>query len=359
MIKQDILDFLTFLKTYIVSRIIFIGVVFEKIKDIIVAILIVRRGKYSNSFLNSSFFIMVVSIIIGGPVIAESHPAITRVFAKDKEAPVEILALESDIYSMPFRTSISQKSRDKVEKYEVKGGDTLDSISKLFDISVDTIKWANDIKTDTIKPGEVLDIPPITGIVHKVRSGDTVYSIAKKYKTEAQNIVNFPFNDFSDLDTFGLTVGQNIYVPNGVIEPEKPAINRPYIPFQPQIASGQQGSGSFIWPTSGIITQNPIWYHMALDIANPSAPPIIASDGGTVTYSGCLNWGYGCHIIIDHGNGYQTLYGHMSYLGVSVGQNVGKGETIGTMGSTGMSTGTHLHFEIRSGGQILNPLDFL
>jgi len=98
---------------------------------------------------------------------------------------------------------------------------------------------------------------------------------------------------------------------------------------------------------------------MALDIENASAPSILAADTGTVTYSGCLNWGYGCHIIVDHANGYQTLYGHMSFLGASVGQAVSQGQSIGRMGSTGRSTGTHLHFEIRSGGTLLNPLNFL
>lgn len=358
MIGKELREYISFLRNYFVSHIIRFGVFFEKTKDVIVAILVIRRGKYSSSFLNTSFVILVVSIVIGGPVIAESHPALTKVFSRNREAPTEVSTISSDIYSMPFQTYISQKSRDRVESYEVKPGDTLDSIAKLFDISVDTIKWANNLKNDMIKPGQLLDIPPVTGVVHKVKSGDTVYSIAKKYKTGAQNIVNFPFNDFSDLETFGLTPGQLLYVPGGVIEPEKPVFTRPSTPHVPQIAAGQQGSGSFLWPTSGGITQYPVWYHMAVDIANPTAPPILAADSGTVIYSACLNWGYGCHIIIDHGNGYQTLYGHLSYLGVSPGQNVSKGEIIGTMGSTGRSTGTHLHFEIRSGGQLLNPLTF-
>ncbi len=98
---------------------------------------------------------------------------------------------------------------------------------------------------------------------------------------------------------------------------------------------------------------------MALDIANNAAPAILASDTGTVTYTGCLAYGYGCHIIVDHANGYQTLYAHLSSIEVSAGQVVTKGERIGVMGSTGRSTGTHLHFEIRSGGVLMNPLGFL
>jgi murein DD-endopeptidase MepM/ murein hydrolase activator NlpD len=98
---------------------------------------------------------------------------------------------------------------------------------------------------------------------------------------------------------------------------------------------------------------------MALDLANPSSPPVISADTGVVSFAGCINWGYGCHIIVDHGNGYQTLYAHLSSINVSVGQSVGRGEGIGIMGSTGRSTGTHLHFEIRSGGVLQDPLAYL
>ena len=98
---------------------------------------------------------------------------------------------------------------------------------------------------------------------------------------------------------------------------------------------------------------------MAADIANNAMPAVIASDTGTITFAGCLQYGYGCHVIIDHGNGYQTLYSHLSSIGVSPGQAVNQGSQIGIMGSTGRSTGIHLHFEIRSGGVLLNPLNFL
>ena len=98
---------------------------------------------------------------------------------------------------------------------------------------------------------------------------------------------------------------------------------------------------------------------MAVDIANRSAPPVVAGDAGTVSYAGCLRWGYGCHVIINHTGGYQTLYGHLSSYNISPGQKVGRGQIIGIMGSTGRSTGTHLHFEVRRNGVLLNPLSFL
>jgi len=351
---QDIGLFLIFLRDYFKSRLLGFGEGFEKIKDLMVAFLIAKRGKYSQSFLNTSFFILVASTLIGGPIIAENNPFIS---ALDTEKnPYQAEEVSYNPYEGSLRTVISVKPRSGIENYLVKSGDTLASIAKKFDISIDTIKWANNLKTDVIKPSQSLKIPPVTGVVHKVVSGENIYTIAKKYKTTAQSIVNFPFNDFTDLDTFGLTAGQTLYVPDGIIEEEQPKIGPR---FYAQIQAGVKGTSNFIWPTSGMITQSPVWYHMAVDIANPGAPAILASDTGTVVFSGCVRYGYGCHIVIDHGNGYQTLYGHMSSLGVSAGQAVSQGQVIGVMGSSGMSSGTHLHFELRSGETLLNPLNFL
>ena len=350
---QEIKEFLSFFKNYLIARLIFFGVNFEKIKDLIVALLIVKRGKYSSSFLNSSFLILVAATFIGGPIIAENNPFVSSYQNIDH---YQAAMVSYNPYGGTLGTIISAKPRDKIENYVVKSGDTLAAIAKRFDVSVETIKWANNLKTEAIKPGDVLKIPPVTGVVHKVSSGETVYSIAKKYKVDPQNIVNFPFNDFADLDTFALNVGQILYVPGGVIEEEKPVAAPRFVA---QIQAGVKGTSNFIWPTSGIITQYPVWYHTALDIANSSMPAILAADSGTVSYAGCVRYGYGCSIIIDHGNGYQTLYAHLSSIGVSVGQAVSQGQQIGVMGSTGRSTGPHLHFEIRRGGQLLNPLDFL
>ncbi len=349
---KEIGEFIVFLKDYFFSRLLNAGRIFESIKDLIVAFLIVKRGKYSSSFLNTSFLVIVAAAVVGGPIIAENTPFFQSI--NNQKNNYQALVVSYNPYAGSLGTVFSVKPRDKVEDYTVRGGETLDSIAKRFDISVDTIKWANNLKSDLIKPGQILKIAPVTGIVHRVASGETIYTIAKKYNTNAQNILNFPFNSFDDLDTFSLIAGQTLYVPGGTIEPEKPAYK-----FIAQIQAGVRGSSNFIWPTSGSITQYYVWYHQALDIANSSAPPVIAADSGTVVYAGCLNWGYGCHVIIDHGNGYQTLYGHLSSYSVEAGNSVGQGSQIGIMGSTGRSTGTHLHFEIRSGGQILDPLNFL
>lgn len=352
--KDDVRDYFRFLGHYILAKWHLFSHMFEHVKDALVSFLVAKRGKYQQSFLHTTFVLVVAALWVAGPIIAEYNPLIGTVDQTPGTGSSIISAQELGDTANTV-TRISQKPRDQVEQYRVQSGDSLSEIAKKFDVSVESVKWANDMKDDEITTGNTLKIPPVSGIVHKVKSGDTIYSIAKYYNTDAQKIVNYPFNDFSDPDTFAIVPGQTLIVPDG--SPHKEAA--PYRPSIPQYLAGRPGSGSFIWPTSGGITQYPVWYHMALDIANSASPPIIAADSGTVSYSGCIGWGYGCHVIIDHANGFQTLYGHMSSLGVSVGQGVNKGQQIGIMGSTGRSTGTHLHFEIRSGGALQNPLGYL
>jgi murein DD-endopeptidase MepM/ murein hydrolase activator NlpD len=352
---QDLSAFACFLKDYFFTRLVSFGRWFEGMKDIIVALLVVKRGKYSSSFLNTSFFVLVAAGVIAGPTIAENNP-FSPLLGQKYQPQNQSTVVSYNPYETALSTVISSKPRDKIVDYSVVSGDTLASIAKKFGISVDTIKWANNLKGDMIKPDQVLKIAPVTGVVHKVVSGDTVYTIAKKYGINAQNIVNFIFNEFTDPDTFGLQVGQLLYVPDGVIEEERPKY---FAPTYAQVQAGVRGTSNFIWPTNGVITQYPSWYHMALDIANNALPPVLASDTGTVTFAGCLQYGYGCHVVVDHANGFQTLYAHLSSIAVSAGQTVGQGQQIGNVGSTGRSTGPHLHFEVRSGGQLLNPQNYL
>lgn len=331
------------------------GTWFETNKDVIVDILMARRGGYQRPFLHFSVSVLVVAAIISAPIIANAYPG-GNAQALANFTPPSAVVSSLDLTEYGVQTQVSEKPRDQIISYTVQSGDTLSTVSQKFGVSIDTVKWSNDLKRDNLSVGQTLKIPPVSGMVHKVREGETVYSIAKKYKTDAQKIVNFPFNDFTDLDTFALSVGQTLIVPDGVMPEAAPIIAPARYSFSP-LAAG--GSGQFSWPTVGVITQYPIWYHMAFDIANPSAPPITAAGDGKVILVQYLTYGYGRHVIIDHGDGLSTLYGHMIEIYVKQGDSVSRGQVVGKMGSTGRSTGTHLHFEVRKNGTTVNPTSFL
>ena len=325
---------------------------FEVGKGILVEYLYQKRGKYARPLVHSGLMILeVVGVTLGPVVIANTLPS-----ADGTGVPM-VLGTSTDMTA----TLISDKPRAEVSEYQVQEADTLGSIAEKFGVSLESVLWANDMtEKSKIKPGQTVKVPPITGVAHKVARGETIYSIAKKYDVEAQNIVNWPYNSFSNDETFELAVGQTLIVPEGVM-PEAPAPKTPrYIARQTPDAGTVSPTGQFIWPTQGKITQNPIWYHMALDIANRAAPDILAADSGRVIMAGAPDrFGYGIRVMIDHGNGYQTLYGHLQQLYVSEGQTVTRGAAIGKMGSTGRSTGTHLHFEVRKDGVLQNPWNYL
>lgn len=354
-LKSVLADFICFAKTlwfYLQKRSLKWWIWFERKKDVLVDILVAKRGLYQRPFLHSSFMTLVVIGIVSLPVIANSYPTAATGGLDEFTPPSAVLSSWDEAGT---QTQISDKPRDKIVSYKVEAGDTISTIAEKFGVSEDTIRWANpDIENDKLISGQEIAIPPVTGLVIKVKKGETIYSIAKKYKTEAQNILNWPFNDFADLDTFALVAGQTLVVPDGVMPEAKPV----YSPRAIAQITGP-GTGQFIWPTQGTISQNPVSYHMALDIANRSLPPVLASDQGTVVKVARERYGYGWHVIIDHQNGFQTLYAHMSDIYVSSGQGVSKGSVIGKVGSTGRSSGPHLHFEIRKNGTLLNPLSFL
>ncbi len=352
---EDLLHFIVFFIKYLRKKANIFGFHFEDQKDLVVSFLIARRGMRTRSFLNMSLILLLGIGVISAPILSKTYPTAASEELQDFTPPSAVATtLSQEDYLT--NTRISDKPRDKVITYTIQEGDTLSSITEKFGVSADSIKWENSMKNDKIVVGAPLKIPPVTGVVHKVKQGETVYSIAKKYQTDAQNIVNFPFNDFADLDTFALAVGQTLIVPDGVPPAEKPAV--PAKTVQQYLAGS--GTGQFIWPASGNITQYPVWYHMAVDIANNTAPLVYAADSGTVVSTEKLRWGYGSHVIVDHGGGLQSLYAHLQRIDVSVGDRVSKGSTvIGRMGSTGRSTGTHLHFEIRKNGVIVNPLPYL
>lgn len=255
------------------------------------------------------------------------------------------------------QTIIPERPRLDIITYTVQPGDTVHAIAKKFDISPETVVWANgdlELHPDILKIGQELVILPVSGVYYQVQEGDTLEAVAKKFKADPQAIAAYPLNGLSP--PYDLTPGQMLIIPGG----EKPYVPRrvsQYVGPIPEDAS--KGTGVFGWPVSGRITQIFWNLHRAIDIGAPLGTPVVAADSGYVVYAGWDDSGYGNLVIIDHGNGYRTLYAHLSSFSVTTGQSVAKGERIGAVGSTGNSTGPHLHFEIRYHDVQRNPLGFL
>jgi len=249
--------------------------------------------------------------------------------------------------------------REQIETYNVRSGDTVLGIAARFNLQPETIQWANpelEANPDMLRIGDRLVILPVDGVLHVVQPGDTLSTIAAKYRVTTEKIVGFGLNQLADSST-PIVVGQQLVIPGG----HKPYIARQVVAYNGTVpSSASRGSGAFVWPTSGTITQ-PYWNgHRAIDIGAPLGTPIIAADSGYVIAARTgWNTGYGRMVMIDHGGGYVTLYGHMTSIFVRQGESVTKGEQIGTVGSTGNSTGPHLHFEVRYQGVARNPFNFL
>lgn len=327
---------------------------FEEKKGVFVTALYKQRGKMSRRLIHTGMATLAALGVMIAPAVAQELPGRS---INPWDAPTTSQVLSASSTDPETTTIVSDKVRDKIYDYTVLEGDTVASIAQKFGVSEDTIRWQNNLTKDKIKVGEILEILPVTGVSHKVQKGDTIYSISKKYDTSAQGIVDFPYNSFSNDETFELAIGQIVIVPDGV----KPAAQQtsPRIRQLTPDAGTVVASGEFVWPTGGSITQRFAWYHPGIDIANSAAPGVVAADAGVVLVPPFMAGGYGNYIIIDHGNGYRTLYGHLNTIYVSSGQTVKRGDLIGKMGSTGRSTGTHLHFEISKNGAKLNPLTIL
>ncbi len=325
---------------------------FEGLKCWLAGKLYKQRGRWARPFEHFSFAGLVILAILLAPVIAQSYAERTASYGNASL----VLGVTTEA-----TTSISEKPRDRIITYQVQEKDTVSEIAEKFGISTDTIRWANNLKSiKSIKFGQELKILPVTGVAHKVQRGETVWSIAKKYNTGSQGIVDFPFNTFVNDEEFTLAVGQILIVPDGVMPKARPWQPEVYIAQKTPDAGTVTATGIFVWPASGSISQRYHWYHRAIDIANKAAPGILAADAGRVTVAGWpRGWGYGNRVIIDHGNGFQTTYSHLSKIHVKPGQRVNPGDLIGQMGSTGRATGIHLHFEIIKNGVKVNPLNYL
>jgi len=267
-------------------------------------------------------------------------------------------------------TFVGGGGRTEAVEYIVQPGDTISGIAFSYGVSAATVLWENNLSSwSLIQPGDKLRILPVNGLTHEVKSGDTLLGLAKMYGGKAEAIASF--NRLKE-DGSNLRIGEKIIIPDGVRHYQETSvvvITQSYSQIGiPASSQSRPSASGFVWPCAmRMITQYYWWGHTAIDISGPNSQnygsAIYASKAGTVETAQCgWNAGYGCYIVIDHGGGYKTLYGHSSRLLVNPGQYVNTGQTIALMGNTGRvygSTGVHLHFEIQVNGWNVNPLGYV
>jgi murein DD-endopeptidase MepM/ murein hydrolase activator NlpD len=337
-----------------------------------------------NSFSIISWFVtsILVAGIIGGALAWKQSTTVVQAampeptLAPDAAPPqVEMPALlgpEAFVSigrDIQLKTNVpADKPRYKPVEYRVSRGDSMFAIAETYKLEPETILWANyDVLQDdphSLKPGQVLEIPPTDGIYYQWKVNDTLDSVANEFNASVDNILSFPGNDI-DLSNPEVDSGAWVMIPGG---------KREFVQWLvPTVASGASGTsstsqsacpagavggGGFIWPTDNhSLSGNDYWSgHLGIDIAADLGATVYAADSGVVTMAqGGYNYGYGNVIQIDHGNGYSTIYAHLSAYFVSVCQSVSAGQQIATSGNTGNSQGAHLHFEVRQGGGFINP----
>lgn len=264
----------------------------------------------------------------------------------------------------PLLSATDGRGRLDLVTYVIRSGDTVSDVAYRYGVSTDTVVWANDIANlHFVLPGDSLRIPPMSGVLHTVADGETLDGLANKYKVTIEDVMAVRMNQIPDSGV--LTAGQSIMFPGGIMPvPVAPS---------PMVSSGVPGGGSgggsaaviappgrLNWPASGFISQYFSWGHQAIDIAAPVGKPLYAVNGGVIKIA-ATGWqgGYGNYVDIDHGDGFISRYSHLSSFAVQQGQSVSKGQVIGYIGLTGITTGPHVHFELHYQGKRVNPLPYL
>ena len=285
--------------------------------------------------------------------------------------------------AQPF-TIIPSRPRDQIVKYVVEAGDTVFGIAEKFGLKPETVLWGNySILLDdphSLKPGQELSLLPMDGVYWQWLADNKggLPAFAKYFGAKAEDILNSPVNNLDpaivgDIKSPNIQDGTWLFIPGGRREliswsaplgvtRENPASARVMgAGACGPISGGAIGYGTFIWPSANHILSGFDYsdIHKAIDISGNLGEAVWASDAGVIVYAGWNDYGYGNMIMIDHGNGFQTLYAHLSAFNVACGQSVGQGDVIGAIGSTGHSSGSHLHFEIRSLSSFVNPHDML
>jgi murein DD-endopeptidase MepM/ murein hydrolase activator NlpD len=336
--------------------------------------------------------VLVVAVLLGftfwkitpRQVSAASEPTPTEegttASIPTQEAPVPLptttdldAGAQAIVRHIVLKTEISSSTNYDIVEYTVVRGDAVFGIAKAHNIKPETLLWANydtlQDSPDSLRVGQKLNIPPTDGVYYKWQEGDTLDSIALKFGASVDDILNWPGNDI-DLTNPDIKPDTYVMVPGG---------HREFVQWLiPSVARGRSGTasiggaacsggpegsnGAFIWPTvEHWVSGNEYWSgHLGIDIAAGEGAPVWAADAGVVTIAqGGWNGGYGNVVMIDHGYGWVTVYGHLSQINVVPCQAVYAGTPIGLAGNTGNSFGAHLHFEVRQNGLFFNPHSFL
>ena len=264
----------------------------------------------------------------------------------DYDESGNLLDVEISPKSFNFTQPVSYQT------YKVRSGDTISGIAKKFGLTnISTLISVNDIgNVRQLAAGQKLKIPSIDGIIYTVKKGDSLNSITGKYKISLEQLL-----DVNELTSETLTAGQQLFLPGAAMDASS-LRNAMGELFRMPISAKFRWSSPYgyrIDPIAGVKS-----FHTGTDMACPTGTPILAAMSGRVTTTG-INRVYGNYVIIDHGNGYQTLYAHMSKIIASKGQWVSQGTRIGLVGSTGYSTGPHLHFTVYKNGKLVDPMSVL
>ncbi len=295
----------------------------------------------------------------------------------------DISLVEGISRSAQIHTNVPSRPRQEITTYTVQDGDTVFGIAEKFGLEPQTILWGNyNILLDdphSLQPGQELNILPTDGVYWEWLGGIPFGEWAEFYGVNAADIIEYPGNNIDpttvgDYSNANIKTGTWLIIPGGKREfvswsaplgvtRENPASARVLgAGACDPVSGGAVGYGYFIYPTnkhylSGFDYSTKT-NHLGIDLAGNTGEAVYASDAGVIVYAGWNDYGYGNMIMVDHGNGFQSLYAHLSALNVGCGQSVGQGEVIGAVGSTGRSSGSHLHFEIMAGMKV-NPWDFL
>jgi murein DD-endopeptidase MepM/ murein hydrolase activator NlpD len=311
--------------------------------------------------------------------------------ATPTESPAILPPFESNLISVlgiprlaMLHTDVPSRPRTEVMQYTVQPGDTLFGIAAKFGLKPETVLWANQLtlgdNPHNLRPGQELNILPVDGTYHRWSAGDGLNGVAKFFGVAPEDIINFPANHLDpatlgDLANPNIEPGTWLVIPGGHrefvtwsapnIPRDNPGVAAVLGPgaCESVILNGAVGNALFIWPANNHFLSgfdyDPSANHPGIDIDGNEGDPVYAADSGVVVYAGWNNWGYGNVVVLNHGNGWQTLYAHLSAYYVSCGQSILQGSVIGAIGSTGNATGSHLHFEMMYNGVRVNPHDYI